>query len=181
MNFKSYPLGTRVSRLRTMSSVCDAQGTPRGFWNGVDWRAQRLISSIGKAKRIAFFFFAKTKYFQKIKTFWILFLFLFFFAGLGWTGELWSNCAFLWLRDKEDFFYLFRFLLKIKFFKYFRFCEKTKKLLFEIFLDFGFFDNLWLFIIIFFDNFFQHFRFFGGIFRILFEVTKVTTKFYRGY
>ena len=30
----------------------------------------------------------------------------FFSSGLGWTGELWSNCKFLILRNKEDLFIL---------------------------------------------------------------------------
>ena len=45
-------------------SVCNAQGTPHGFWNGVDWRA--LVESrppyIGKL-RGWHFFFRRKKYF----------------------------------------------------------------------------------------------------------------------
>ena len=45
----------RPSRLR------HAQSTPPWIQNGLDWRAlvQRLIFSIGKSKRILFYFFAK--------------------------------------------------------------------------------------------------------------------------
>ena len=34
----------------------------------------------------------------------------FFFSGLGWTGELWSNRIVLILRNKEDFFLLKKIL-----------------------------------------------------------------------
>ena len=66
--------------------------------------------------------------------------FLDFFSGVGWTGELWSNCVFLILRNKEDF--VFIFLLKIIFFKTFGFLKKCDFFLKPFFLDFRFFLHI---------------------------------------
>ena len=78
---------------------------------GVESSGRRLISSIGKSKRIAFFFFKEKIYFQNFEIFWNKVIFpdfsRFFFSGFGWTGELWSNCVFLILRNKEDFLKVF--------------------------------------------------------------------------
>ena len=75
-------------------------------WAGLESSGQRLISSIGKTKRIAFFF-SPNKIFSKFTDFKnreFLRFFQIFFSGLGWTGELWSNRINLMLRNKEYFF-----------------------------------------------------------------------------
>ena len=107
---------------------------------GLESSGWRLISSIGKTKIIVFIFAKKNSYnfldFLKKVSFWD---FLDFFSGVGWTGELWSNCVFLILRNKEDF--VFIFLLKIIFFKTFGFLKKCDFFL-HFFLDFRFFLHI---------------------------------------
>ena len=87
------------------SSVCPSRsGYPP--WNlkrgGLESSGQRLISSIGKTKRRALFFFNKQKKnLQKFLIFWgekrfltdfyPRFFQIIWFSGLGLTGELWSN------------------------------------------------------------------------------------------
>ena len=124
-----------------ISSVClfgrsdfvrHAQRTPSGFLNGLDWRA--LVKSrppnIGKLNVEHLFsnffmlFFVVEK---KPGLFRFFEIFPDFFSGLGWTGEYWSNCLVLILRNKEFFLLLLFCCKKIGFFK--------NKWFFEIFLD----------------------------------------------
>ena len=121
-----------------------------------------------------------------------------FFSGLRWTGELWSNCVFLILRNKEiflsdNFFFNFFWVFEKEWF--FKNSDLIFSKLFDNFLCFfwiflGFSDFFfWIFyILIFFglkkcfvwflDFFSDIFGFFFGFF-ILFKVTKVTTKRYK--
>ena len=122
--------------------------------------------------------------------------FRFFFSGVGWTGELWSNRVVLILRNKEDFFFFF--IAKGIVFKklgFFCFLSGFFYLCFFLFLTtFEIFKNSWVFyeflnflnfiflflFFIFFLQFFQMFslyfyRCFSKLLRLLLKVTKVTT------
>ena len=114
-----YPiLDTRISFVRP-SPPPSRSGYPPDFCNRLDWRALVELSppNIGKLRGYNFFVCAK-KIFSKFQIFWKKWIFEIFwnfynsfFSGLGWTGELWSNCVFLILRNKDySFFYWFFFL-----------------------------------------------------------------------
>ena len=127
-------------------------------------------------------------------------IFQIFFWGLGLTGELWSNCVFLILRNKEFFFI---------FWKKSDFLKKKKMIFWDFwifdtflhFLDFWcffywFFWFSWIYFVFFIFQFLffildflriLNFSIFFGIldffldFCINFKVTKVTNKRYGGY
>ena len=143
-------------------------------WTG--YSGQRLISSIGKTKRKAFFFCKKNiSKFSEFSKFFLGDFSDFFFSGFVWTGELWSNWVFLILRNKQIFF-----KAEIFFFKYIGLKKGIYFLRFSVFWDFVVFNGF--FQIFGFLNFFLDiFFYFFFYFLILFKITKVTTKCYIGY
>ena len=102
---------------------------------------------------------------------------------MGWTGELWLNCIFLTLRNKEFFFWIF-FLHKFQIFGKKNYSLTTFDI-FDFFLDF--FDIYFCLFFLFlhfwdFKTFFGHFwisfeffGFFSKLLRLLINITKVTT------
>ena len=128
---------------------------------GLESSGRRLISSIGKTKKNAFFcFWQKKKYFQNFQIFWNIVIFSDF--RIVWP--------FLTIFGFFGFFYEF-----LNFFGYFGFFW-----IFWIFLDFlDFLDVFWIFG--FFEIFWNYLDFFGFIFfwllllMLLLKITKVTT------
>ena len=61
----------RHKDFRTLSRLCNAQGTPPVFWNGLDWRSlvELRILNIGKTKRIAFLFLGNKKNLKFLRNF----------------------------------------------------------------------------------------------------------------